>query len=79
MTGLDNAGRHVQVHIILVSSNVAEEDSHEIVEIELAATRTGTFDTHPQSECFEVCKVGFLSKPAFKWGDTGGGVYKAVV
>jgi hypothetical protein len=79
MTGLDNTGCCVQVHIILVGSGVAKEDTHEIVEIELAVTRTGMFDTHPRSECFEVCNVGFLSKPAFKWSDTGGRVYKVVV
>ncbi len=79
MTGLDNAGCHIQVHDILVGGRVAKEDTCEIVEIELAAMRTGTFDTHPRFKCFEVCNVGFLSKPAFKQSDTSGRVYEAIV
>jgi hypothetical protein len=79
MTGLDSAGCCVKDYNILTGSGVVKEDNHEIMEIEFAAMRTGTFDTHPRSKRFEVCDVEFLSKQVLEWSDTSGGVYKAIV
>jgi hypothetical protein len=75
----DDPQVEVKVEDILICSSVTKEDASEVVLIELAPTRTGTFDADSSAKQLEISDVRLTATPCLVWCLPNGGVHKAIM
>ncbi len=76
---LDNPQVEVEVQDILVRCGVSEEDTSEVMPVELAPTNARSFNTNASAEQLEIRDVRLTSTPRLVGCLIYGGVHKAIM
>ena len=74
-----NTTVEINVANVVISSTVAQENTAEVMFIQLSTSVAGTLDTDSGTEKFQSAQVGFDSVPSFKWGALESGMDAAVM